>query len=510
MQIKGKWKLATLAFCVAAIGGVDAVSADSTELPIAQPRPGFASGGTLTRFFGWTPEGPILGGARDILIPTTEGREPINEANSPARLHPSLRGRMLRLGVGPEAGEVDRDVFPSAWWPQVENGIAARWNSTNRDYGDWESDQSNLSPAEKYDLLFFPGQPQAIPEVRNSTIAELNRSNSERNTPLIQPAITVIGPTTAWELMNHGVYQRVYPESWYGHCNGWSSFVTAERGAAPLHDVRVRNRDGQLVECSEQERDCVLFRMADIEALLWEVYFHDSSTMSGSRCDTDPTKIERDEFGRPVEPVCRDVNPATFHVALTGLLGQGASPLSNLRAARERLPFNIDYAWNNEVWTFPVVKYNFDEVEPIDASRAAKLVCGGAAPPPNCRNYPFNANAVRFARVKTRFWVMAYAADSRALLTPPLQRERPLRETTVHYVLELDGRGTILGGEWIAAPNTTGPGSRELHPDFLFMSVSPNASNESADDRGGTQDNPYISYTAVKALVRLSRTTPRR
>jgi hypothetical protein len=273
---------------------------------------------------------------------------------------------------------------------------------------------------------------------------------------------------------------------------------------APLHDVRVRSQGGQLVECREGEDGCILFRMADIEALLWEIYFHDSSTAAGVRCNKKSDEIERDEFGRPTDPECRDLNPATLHMALTGLIGKGASPLTNLNGSSEKLPFIVDYNWDYEVWTFPVVKYEIDELEYVNKSRAASLVCKGDRSRRGCNDI-FNQNAVRFARVKTRFWVMTYAASAQELLTPPLRRERPLRETTIHYILELDGRGTILGGEWIASPTMSGSDSRTLHPDFLFMSVSPNASGEGADDRGGTQDNPYVSSSNVEALLKLAR-----
>jgi hypothetical protein len=468
--------------------------------------PRFASGGTYESLLGTTPEGPIFGYPHSVLIPSLGGREPIGPANQPARLHPDLRGRIMRLGTGPEAGESDHPIFPSSWWPMVDNGISFRYNSNVRNFADWTTDPDNLSPSEKYDRLIYPGQTQRLPEVRNYTPEELNRPAGERGQPHVAPAINVIGPTTSWELANHGVYQKTYPEDWWGHCNGWSASVTAEREGAPLRDIRVRRGGrGEITECSASESGCILFRTVDIEALLSEVYFHDASTISGRRCNTEPADIERDAYGRPKDPVCRDLNPATMHVALTGLLGIGVTPLSTPGAAPERLPFVVDYAYHNEVWTFPVVQYKIDEIESVDEDTAIDLVCKGTSGA-NCDDYPFNENARRFARVKTRFWVVGYATTGRDLLTPPLNRERNLLETSIHYVLELDGRSRILGGEWIESPRTVTPDSKELHPDFLFMSVYPNASDEQPDDRGGKSDNPYLSYNDVKALLRISRT----
>jgi len=495
--------IATL-LAAASVGVIASASADSSA-----DTPRFASGGTLTQVLATTARGPILGYARSILIPSLGGREPIGAANQPARLHPDLRGRIMRLNEGPEAGQSDHPIFPSSWWPMIDNGIAFRYNTNVRNFNDWTSDPDNLSPSEKYDLLIYPGQTQRLSEVRNYTPAEAALPAAERGEPHVAPATSVVGPTTYWELSNHGVYQRNYPESWWGHCNGWSASVTAEREGAPMRDIRVRRGGrGEILECRAGESGCILFRTADIEALLSEVYFHDASTISGRRCNTEPAKIERDAYGRPTDPACRDLNPATMHVALTGLLGEGVTPLSTPSAAPERMPFVVDYSYHNEVWTFPVVQYRIDQIEPVDEETAIDLVCKGTSGA-SCNDYPFNENARRFARVKTRFWVVGYATTGRDLLIPPLNREPNLLETSLHYVLEMDGRNVILGGEWIESPTTVTPNNKELHPDFLFMSVYPNADDEGSDDRGGTSDNPYLSYNDVKALLRISRSGAR-
>ncbi|WP_170319297.1 hypothetical protein [Polyangium spumosum] len=431
----------------------------------------------------------------------------MNDANRPARLHPELRGAALRLANGPSTGESSRPISPSSWWPMSDNGIAARWNSRIKDYSDFRSDPDNVSPVEKYDLLMNPGEVQRLPQVRSFTSEELRRPERSRGPGVVRPATTVAGPATAWELLNHGTYQNTVPESWWGHCNGWSSYVTSERDGAPMRDVRVRREGNKIVECNGRERDrsCVLFRMADIEGLFSEIYFHDSSTMAGSRCNVPEDDITRDNVGRPTNPVCRDMNPGTLHVALTGLLGRGAPALANLGGPREKLPFVIDYAYADEVWTFPVARYRIHETEDIDESRASQLVCNGNGPRAGCRSYRWNENAVRFARVRTSIWVVNYAASNDQLLVPPLQRRRPMAEVTFNYVLELDGRGTILGGEWINSPTGVGPNSKELHPDFIYMSAFPDARDESGDDRNGRGDNPHISSVVLQQILRLSR-----
>ncbi|MDC3961745.1 hypothetical protein [Polyangium jinanense] len=442
----------------------------------------------------------------EILIPRAPGREPMNDTNRPARLHPELRGALLRLQSGPDAGESSRAIFPSSWWPMSDNGIADRWNTANKDYSDFRSDPDNLSPVEKYDLLMNPGEAQRLPQVRAFTNEEMRRPERERGAGRVRPSIVVAGPATAWELLNHGTYQSTVPEDWWGHCNGWSSYATAERDGAPMRDVRVRRENGRIVACNgERDRGCVLFRMADIEALFSEVYFHDSSTMAGNRCNVPEDDITTDNAGRPTNPACRDLNPGTLHIALTGLMGRGAPALANLGGPREKLPFVMDYAYGDEVWTFPIVRYRVQENEEIDERRASQLVCNGNGPAGNCRTYRWNENAVRFARIRTSAYLVNYAASIEQLLVPPLQRRRPLAEVTFHYVLELDGRGTILGGEWIDSPTGVGPNSKELHPDFIYMSAFPDASDEAGDDTGGRGDNPHISYVAIQQILRISR-----
>ncbi len=469
-----------------------------THHTLAAPRaiPGFAFDGKVDN--------------HDVLVPITGGREPMDQANLATRLHPSLRADTLRFDDAPRSGETTRRIFPSSWWPMSGDGIAARWNSRIKDYSDWATDRDNVSAAEKYDQLFFPDDARRLEELRAFTQAEMRRPPRERGAGILRPAVNVVGPTTAWELSNHGTYQRTYPDAWWGHCNGWSSYVSSERDNAPLRDIRVRSENGSIVECAEANSGCVLFHMADIEALMSEIYFHDSSTIAGRRCNTPKDAIVRDDRGRPVDPACRDLNPATFHLALTGLLGRGAAPLADLSGTPEKLPFVIDYAYNDEVWSFPVTGYEIRSAEYVTETQASRLVCNGTGRAAGCREYQWNENATRFAKVETAIYMMTYETAGETLLSAPLDRQAIPTQSTYRYVLELDGRGAILGGEWIASPTGVGNNSKELHPDFMFMSVQPEAMGEDADDRNGRTDNPFISSTNVKELLRISRSQANR
>lgn len=470
----------------------------------------FIPGGPIRYVLGSLPNGrPVLGGAHQLLIPSAPGREPIDSANRPARLHPDLRGAYLLLDTTVRGGEAPTGPFASNWWPQLRNGIAERWNSGIKSYENLTSDPDNLAPTEKYDLLFYPGQRQHISETRSSRRAGTSRPEGARGPAYVAPAITVAGPATRWELQHHGVYQDVFPEHWYGHCNGWAAYVTAEPAAAPRRDVRVKFAGGAVTECASGEGGCILFRMADIEALMSELYFSDASTFAGSRCNVEPDKVERDRYGRPNPAECRDLNPGTMHVAMTGLLGDGATPLTSAGAKR-RLPFVTDHRWDWEVWSFPVMKFAIEELVEVSSPEAMKLVCGGELRAGRCRTYQFNEGASRFARVKARYWMLASEVSAAALLTPPEQRQVRLADEELNYVLEMDGAGKILGGEWIKDPTVSGGvNGKKLHPDFLWMAVRPQGYGEDGDDLGGGSDNPFLAYSKVKALLWLSRSPAR-
>src|SRR5690606_37314812 len=115
-------------------------------------------------------------------------------------------------------------------------------------------------------------------------------------------------------------------------------------------------------------------------------------------------------------------------------------------------------------------------------------------------NYQWNAAATQFRRVNMRFHMI-----SDGVPVSELGRRADLRSVhpvpvDLHYVLELDSSGRILGGEWIEAP-TAFVNSKELHPDFVWMAIDHRGAGESADDLGGNSDNPFVSYAQVRSIL---------
>lgn len=444
------------------------------------------------------PDGEQIRGGSHVVVGFDEAgkTEAIDDANRVSRLHPDVtRDSEYHLyDAALTEGQTDWDVFASTWWPQSENGTAWRWQpGANQDYSD-RSDIDRLSPMEKYDLMFHPGQEQVVPAVSHCTYADY-ADDPDNCDQIEHPQVEVAGPATAWELQNQGVYQWVEPESWWGHCNGWASYATTEPLGYPQRDVTVRIEDGQVVECAEGDEGCMTWRMADIEALMTELYFSDQATFSGRRCNTRPDEIERDEFGRPTEVACRDLNPGSFHVAITGMLGRGARNLST-NNPEARPAFIIDHNWDYQVWNFPIVSYTIDNQEEVTAEAANELI--GAAG----SDYEFNIEAERFMLVSMTYSMISDGVPAGELMRRADERDIDPHLVELNYVLELDSEDRILGGEWVEDPTVNwGPNSKELHPDFIWMAVDSVGYGENADDLGGDSDNPFISYSRARSLL---------
>jgi hypothetical protein len=483
--------LAVLAACA---------SNDTTDDANKGETPDFRDG-SYFYVLGYDPETgeQIRGGAHAVVGFDSQGKtEPIDSSNRVSRFHPDfVTGSTYHTyDSNLTQGETSWEVFPSYWWPQSRNGIALRWQSgASQDYNT-HSDTDRLSPAEKYDALFYPGQTQVVDAVSHCSYEDSveDPDNCER---IEHPEVTVVGPTTRWELENQGVYQSVEPESWWGHCNGWASYATTEPLGYPRRDVRVRLVDGQVTECIGSDTEgCVLFRMADMEALMTELYFSDQATFSGRRCNTRPDEIERDEFGRPTEVACRDLNPGSFHVAIVGMLGRGARNLAT-GETDGRPAFVIDHNWDHEIWNFPIVSYRIDSQQDVSEEEASRLV--GAQSP----DYQWNSAAARFVQITMTYAMISDGVPAHQLTTRADLRPIDPVDVELNYVLELDAAGAVLGGEWIEDPAVSwGPNNKELHPDFIWMATDPVGFGEGSDDLGGNNDNPYVAYSNAQALLR--------
>lgn len=249
----------------------------------------------------------------------------------------------------------------------------------------------------------------------------------------------------AWERANH-----TNGPAWAGHCNGFAA--AAQRHAKEPSKAVVRRG--------------VSFDPRDIKALMAEVHMSaDYEFLGGNRCERNENVPLPDNRRDPtIMDECEDINPGTLHAAVANWIG------------RIRHPLIIDRYRGEEVWNYPLYKYQVTTLNRnISEAQARQYVSG------NNSDYIFNPAAQKFAYVDM---TLTYADASKA---ETLGRLSPI-ELKLQYILELNADGEILGGEWVGR-------SVQTHPDFLWVALPPLAAN-------GTRymGNPHIDTREVIRL----------
>ncbi len=250
---------------------------------------------------------------------------------------------------------------------------------------------------------------------------------------------------SAWEEANH-----TSNVSWAGHCNGVAA-------ASQRHPREPRK---------SVVRGNVTFAPQDIKALLAEVYMNaDFQFLGGSRgCVTPQSQILRPDQRSDLTVMdnCQGMNPGTLHAAVANWIG------------RMQHPIIIDVYSGDEVWNHPVISYNVLSSDYVTAQQAAKAVAGRS-------DYAFNPTAVKFVKVHTAI-VSIDSSGSEVL------GQQILYTSDLNYILELNGSGDIIGGEW------TGTSIKD-HPNFLWVAFEPLPAN------GNSQlGNPNLDVAKVTSL----------
>ncbi len=110
----------------------------------------------------------------------------------------------------------------------------------------------------------------------------------------------------------------------------------------------------------------------------------------------------------------------------------------------------------------------------------------GWAPQTPDKIYSYDENAQSFVEVRMGLDYVVEASPSTEPTGPNI--DYYVRTDHYHYILELDGDGKIIGGEWVGS-------SRQSHPDFLWLPIRA---------RGG---DPHIDLDKVREMVAESRGT---
>ncbi len=310
----------------------------------------------------------------------------------------------------------DRLAWSETFWPANVGGVAYRWNSPNPQPFKFklktkeellrmtEAELSELSPAELYDI-----------------------AQGNYNYPLTKKVLKSNAPDDLW---------------WEGICHGWALAATHYPEPAP---VLITNKDGIKVP----------FGSSDVKGLL---ALHDANNSKGAyarigdRCGENG-KVDGEAFPEDgVVPVitakqankseCADVNAGAFHIVITNMIGINSQS------------FIADVDRFNDVWNQPIFGYKSEIVgpEPVTAQDAKN----GIAQKIRVKNEMSYGDELEFYSEELEHEGIIQFVSK----LPVTGTEHQLYSTRKYeYVLELDAKGSIIGGTWIS----------ETRPDMLWM-----------------------------------------
>ncbi len=391
---------------------------------------------------------------------------------------------VFRLSELPTEGRSANSVWPSSYFPTYEDSVNVRW-----------AGQGEMSPAEKYDRAFNGWTPsEEFASLRpyrpeDCEDGEWDREYYEQLGPLAEFVSSQMGNQDSRDgLDSDGDGQtdecddRDGVDTWWGLCHAWVPAAIHE--PRPLQPV---NYNG------------VTFEVADLEALLMLAYDDNDAAVIGGRCDLFSSEadmarvhgcrlaseeaadgdnrpecteeqleqyiVRRDDHGRIVTNDCNDTNAGSFHVVMTNLLGL------------QKRAFAYDQTWDREVWNQPVVAFEVISQTELEPAQANALLGEEG------QTYVRNVDAASLYEMEA---TTLYVTESSASATPS-EQGRYERKLNHHYILEVDAKGDIIGGEWVGD-------SRTNHPDFLW---DPWTQPSSSVD--------HLDLETLRMMVQLSR-----
>ncbi len=381
----------------------------------------------------------VLFGA--LLLSVSAFAERWDGANSPFNMNRIAKAPMITTfdDLPASASLADnRYSWSETYWPSNKGGIAYRWSHPDpqpfkyrllkkEELKTMSSAQiGQLSPAELYDI-----------------------AQGDYNYTLTRRVLGKFSTRDLW---------------WEGICHGWAQASANYPEPSP---VVVTNKDGIKVP----------FGSSDVKALLagheaWN--YGGTFGFVGKRCRV-RGKVPGEEDVRdgqiptPTEeqynsPDCRDVNAGAFHVVLTNLIGIHSRS------------FVADIDRLNDVWNQPVYGYasslkNEESVSPDHRMQGIE-------------------RRVRVATIFTygeelKFWTPELESQGHRNFVSKLPvtgtGHQKYLSKNYEYILELDGAGKIVGGEWIS----------ETRPDFLWIY-----------DRSAKFNNKVMPLSGLNAIYR--------
>lgn len=354
-----------------------------------------------------------------LVVASVAQAEKYDGANNPANFNKILGTQVItkfeNLPMSGRLGD-DRLGWSETYWPSNKGGIAYRWSHPD---------------------------PQPF-KYRLHTKQELQKMS--------QKEIGMLSPSELYDIAqgdyNYTLTRKVLNQFslkdlwWEGICHGWALAAANYPEPSP---VVVTNRDGIKVP----------FGASDVKGLL---AMHDAYNYKGTyaqigmRCSASG-KVpgegdDRDANPNPPLPEvantndCKDVNAGAFHVALSNMIGIHSKS------------FVADVDRFNDVWNQPVTGFSSTIVgeEAVTSDHRA-------------------VGIERRIKVATKFTygeeLKFYTPEAEAAGAKNFVSKLPVtgtihqefRHKNYEYVVELDFKGNVVGGEWLT----------ETRPDFMWM-----------------------------------------
>jgi hypothetical protein len=355
---------------------------------------------------------------------------------------PSIFARRLERNIErlPRQGSAAQLPWAGSYWPTHIDSVNYRWDGPD-----------SLSPSMKYEKAFGGSRVEDQVSRYFGVDSQSSAKACTEDRECDQSLIEVCGKRT-------GASSGRCVPTWFGICDAWAS--ASLLFPEPQREVTVNG---------------VTFKVNDIKALVTLVSTKTAGRLISLRCNANDMAggISYDAHGRATTSECRDSNPGTFHIILTNYLG-----LQRKSVVQDR---TFDY----QVWNHPIRSYKVVEGRVVSAQEANRLVGGNGGP-----RYLFNNDARMFVYVKND---VSYILESTPTTDGHLESsiDSFTGHTVYEYVLELNRKGSIIGGEWVGS-------SKREHPDFLWLPVDL-GSNSVA---GGAISDEQVKKLAAASVSR--------
>jgi hypothetical protein len=350
---------------------------------------------------------------------------PLEQYNDDWQLRAFLGGtydnNLLRL-ASYNSGSVPVVPWAGHYWPIYQGGIGARYGDPkfprsesfkvnykyfNKNYlqtpGAGRDELAMLSPAEKYDYMIGDNQWSLTRSVWTEGKAFLDSTGKV--------------------------------ETWMGICHGWAPAAFVVQEPQKAYDVDLQNGKGVM-----------RLYPHDLKGLVSQLWAQANFNYNflGGRCNS--KNPSADSNGRITSSECFDINPSTWHLALTHWVG------------RDRQSFVLDATYDYEVWNQPISSYELRYFNPVTHQQSSMET--SIVPYSEVQKDPYK----KYRSPNVRYLVgvisdIKYVVEEEPhqydSVSDPLSR---LVTVTYYYDLELDQEYNIIGGEWY----------QQAHPDMLW------------------------------------------